>query len=389
MAATERDGVFGTHSPTRWAAAAGRSAVSAWLTFAGAAPADEADVLFRGFSGTPDVAAADGEAAFRDQEGIYCWWECPEIRPGYVEVIARARTTDGEGAMRFTLTDAGDGASVESSVSRVQRGVVTSGAYEEIYCGTFYWDGSYTPRLSDWSSPGLMLDWVKLRQVAAGDVRDPLPGVLKQYDAPRFASPPEIDGDLSEWVRVPWIHLGEESARSAAYGGTPDLSAAVGFAWSPTHLYVACDVTDDSFTTLDDRRALSTLWQYDGIQLAIDAAGDAGGPGYDDNDYEYGFAQTAGGPTAYRWVAGNSLPVGDVPTIEVAGVRFLRLVGGMGGLGQAGRRGPEPSAGQHHFAAGIVPGWPRTAQRPGHGRASLGVRARRPGRHLLQPDVGL
>ena len=305
----------------RWAATAATPALFAWMAFADAAPPQGTDILFREFSGTPDVAATDGEAVFRDDEGIYCWWESPEIRPGYFEVIARARTTAGKGALHFTLTDAGDDSRVRYSVSLVQRGVVTSGAYEEIDCGTFYWDGSYRPRLSDWSSPALMLDWVKLRQVAAGDVRDPLPGVEKQYDAPRFASPPEIDGDLSEWVRVPWIHLGEESARSAAYGGSSDLSAAAGFAWSTTHLYFACDVTDDSFATLDDLRALSTLWQYDGVQLAFDAAGDAKGPGYDDNDYEYGFGHTAGGPKAYRWVAGNSLPVGDVPTIDVAVVR--------------------------------------------------------------------
>ena len=277
--------------------------------------------LTRTFSGTPDPAASNGEATTRDKVGIYCWWVTPRIRPGYFEIIARARTKAAAGVLHFVLTDNKDETRVHHAITKTRRGSVKSGEYQEIYCGTFYWDGSYSPRVSDWSSAGLMLDWVKLVRVTAADVRDPLPGVLKRYEAPRFDATPTIDGDLAEWTRVPALTLDEDSARSANYRGTADCSATGKFAWDAAHLYFACEVTDDSLTVLDDAKALSRLWQFDGVQLALDAAGDAKTPGYDVNDYEYGFGQTAAGPMAYRWVAGNNLPVGDVPTIDVAVTR--------------------------------------------------------------------
>jgi len=280
-----------------------------------------AGTLIRNLGGTPDPAASNGEAATLNKPGIYCWWRRAKIRPGYFEVIARARTRGARGVLHFVLSDAADAKRYWQAVTKMHRGWIESKEYREIYCGTFYWDGSFTPRVSDWSSPGLMVDWVKLVPVKASDVRDPLPGKIKRYDAPRFVEPPQIDGDLREWARVPRFLLGEDSARSASYRGTADLSAACQFAWDKTHLYFACEVTDDSAESLDDARLLSQIWKYDSIQVAFDAASNARTAGYQNDDYEYGFGLTATGAKAYRWVAGHHLPVGDVPSIDVAVVR--------------------------------------------------------------------
>lgn len=277
--------------------------------------------LIRNLGGIPDPAASNGEATTRDKPGIYCWWRGPKVRPGYFEVIARARRKGARGVLHFVLTDATDDKHHWQAVTKVRRGWIESREYREVHCGTFYWDGSFTPRVSDWSSPGLMVDWVKLVPVKASDVRDPLPGQIKRYDAPRFGESPQIDGDLAEWVRVPRLLLGEDSARSASYRGTADLSAACQFAWDATHLYFACEVTDDCAEFLDDARMLSRIWKYDSIQVAFDAAGNARTPGYQNDDYEYGFGLTATGAKAYRWVAGHHLPVGDVPSIDAAVVR--------------------------------------------------------------------
>lgn len=283
--------------------------------------ADPPGTVVRNLGGTADPAADNGEAVTRGKPGIYCWWNAPAIRPGYVEVIARARTTGPEGVLHFVLADANDPKRQFNAVTTTQRGRVTSAQYEEIYCGTLYWEGSFSPRVSDWSSGGLMVDWVKLVPVPASEVRDPLPGAIKRYEAPRFASAPGVDGDLSEWARVPAVALGPEHVRSADYGGTADLSAEFRFAWTDTHLYFACEVVDDEGNFLPDARNLAGLWKYDSIQMAFDGAGNAHAPGYAVDDYEYGFGLTAAGPRAYRWVAGNNLPVGDVPTIELAVTR--------------------------------------------------------------------
>lgn len=271
--------------------------------------------------GTPDAAASDGEARYLDADGIYCWWVGPPLRPGYFEVTVRARTTGRPGVVRFVVAEPASDQHLAHAVTRVQEGAVTSTEYQEVYCGAFFWDGTFPLRLSDWSSGCLLVDWVRVVNVPAWEVRDPLPGAFKHYEAPRFPAPPQVDGDLTEWRRVPVLSLGPECARSADYGGSADCSALARFAWDDTHLYLACEVTDDELATLRNARELGSLWRYDSLQVAFDAAYDARTPGYGADDYEYGFGLTPTGARAYRWVAGNNLPVGDVPTIGVAVVR--------------------------------------------------------------------
>lgn len=281
-----------------------------------AAPAPE--VLTYKLRGTPDPAATDGEAKTRDTEGIYCWWDGPALKPGYFEVVARARAVGGPGSLQFVLCQSGKEAPPLYPVSRTQRGEVASPEYAPVYCGTFYWDGSYTPRVSDWSSGGLMVDWVRLVPVPLAAIRDPDPSRVKRVLAPRFPTPPTVDGDLSEWAQVPALALGPEVARGSRYSGSSDLSALCRWAWDDQALYVAAQVQDDHASFLPDPKHLGNLWQYDCLQMAIDGAQDARTPGYDDDDYEYGFGQTAAGPRAYRWVTGNNLVLGDVPTVTVA-----------------------------------------------------------------------
>lgn len=283
--------------------------------------ADPPGTLIYKLRGTRDVAATEGEAKTLDRDGIYCWWEGPALKPGYFEIAARARARDRPGLLHFVLCRSGQEAPPLYAVSRTQRATVERGEYREHYCGTFYWDGSYTPRVSDWSSANLLVDWVKLIPIALSAIRDPDPARVKRVLAPRFPIPPIIDGDLSEWARVPTLTLSAEDARGGRYGGTADLSAVCRWGWDGRALYFAAEVQDNHAAFLQDTKALGNLWQYDSIQMAFDAAQDAKTPNYAGDDYEYGFGLTAAGPKAYRWVTGNNLPLGDVPNIAIAGRR--------------------------------------------------------------------
>lgn len=284
-----------------------------------AAPA--ADHLHFELRGTRDAAADDGEARTREEPGIYCWWSSIELKPGYFKVVARARTIRKAGTITFVLTDRHDDKRRVTSVSRTRSGHVSATTYAEIDCGTFHFDGSFGPRLSDWSSPGLMVDWVRAVPVATIDLVDVRPDMLARYEAPRLPQTPVIDGDLGEWARVPAVHLGAAHARSAAYDGTRDLSANWRVAWDERHLYFACEVVDDEHGPLEDVRELGDMWRFDGIQIAFDGGHNARTPGYDSDDYEYGLGMTSDGPRVFRWVAGHGLKTGDVPTIDLAVVR--------------------------------------------------------------------
>lgn len=280
-------------------------------------PAAEPDGPSMKLRGTPDPDATGGEAKTLDRDGIYCWWDGPPLKPGYFEVTARARAAGHPGVLHFVLCRSGQDAPPMHAVSLQQQGVVQTGPYREVYCGTFYWDGTYTPRLSDWSTGGLFVDWVRLLPVTMATMRDPDPGKVRRVLAPRFPEPPTIDADLSEWARVPALSLGPESARGTRYGGSADLGALCRWAWDDKALYFAAQVQDDKAIFLPDARDLGNLWQFDCIQMAFDAAGNARGPGYADDDYEYGFGLAGNVPKAYRWATGNNLPLGDVPNVTV------------------------------------------------------------------------
>ncbi|MBI3919834.1 MAG: hypothetical protein HY318_00345, partial [Armatimonadetes bacterium] len=158
-----------------------------------------AESTVRKLRGIPDAAATEGEAMTLDKEGIYCWWPGPPIKPGYFEVWARARAVTRAGVLHFVLCDDRPQGKTWQAVSKVKRGAVETGPYREAYCGTFYYDGSFPARVSDWSSGGLMVDWVKLVPVSMKAIRDPDPTWVKQVLAPRFPTPPKIDGTLDEW----------------------------------------------------------------------------------------------------------------------------------------------------------------------------------------------
>jgi outer membrane protein assembly factor BamB len=129
----------------------------------------------------------------------------------------------------------------------------------------------------------------------------------------RLRSPPKMDGDLSEWQKLPaatldtWrdVYLaGEEEARlpygASAWKGPADLSVAFRGAYDEKNLYLSWVVTDDVHSNTQTEPV--ELWQGDSVQVAFDLEQDAG-PGFRGNDFEMGLALNDKGELLRcRWV---------------------------------------------------------------------------------------
>jgi hypothetical protein len=141
--------------------------------------------------------------------------------------------------------------------------------------------------------------------------------------AVRFAAPPSVDGDLSDWKAVP-SHLvrGRQwVSRGAQYWhGDDDCWARVRFGWDARALYLAFEVRDDVFM---QRQTGYDTWKDDCVQLGIDleplkAAVTTGNmladAGTRRRRSELDLALTPKGPEAYRTASADPdrLPVGAV-----------------------------------------------------------------------------
>jgi len=72
--------------------------------------------------------------------------------------------------------------------------------------------------------------------------------VLPTLTAKRVATPPKIDGDLSEWTGAPTVEIKEPKEvvyGKGAWKSADDLSAKAWIGWDENNFYFAIDVTDD------------------------------------------------------------------------------------------------------------------------------------------------
>ncbi len=128
--------------------------------------------------------------------------------------------------------------------------------------------------------------------------------------APRFAKPPAIDGDLSEWGNTFPIVIGTDTGeRHDPKDGPPkdanDLSAMAQLRWDDRALYMAVRVRDDQHR---NERRDGAIWDGDGLQFGITPQPDqAGAP-----RAELGCALTATGPQTWAWCALPRAPTGPV-----------------------------------------------------------------------------
>ncbi|HOM83160.1 MAG TPA: DUF6259 domain-containing protein [Armatimonadota bacterium] len=149
--------------------------------------------------------------------------------------------------------------------------------------------------------------------------RVPVAPVRPAATARRFAQPPTLDGDLSEWQGVEPIAVSAQAqSKVNGWKGTTDLAGKVRVAWDAKNLYVAAEVTDDHF---DQSYREKEIWRGDCIQIAFRPSGPAPTPGYD-GVHEFGLALTPGGPLIWKW-----LP--DEHTVTTGTLVIKRVPGGL------------------------------------------------------------
>jgi len=135
---------------------------------------------------------------------------------------------------------------------------------------------------------------------------------IDNYNAPKFFSPPVIDGKLTEWSNVPgvfltgsktvtgqldgkdvyntWETLGVETWESDA-----DLSATWRAAWDDGTFYFSALVKDDKH---ENKGSGDSIWNGDGVQFTIDPTNAK--KDYGNYVYEYGYSLTTK-PSVWRW----------------------------------------------------------------------------------------
>ena len=109
-------------------------------------------------------------------------------------------------------------------------------------------------------------------------------------EAHRIKVPPEIDGNLDEWVKkcpIPLIGNNQVTHKAEDYTWSPDNLSGVGYLmWDETNLYAAFRVQDDlNYTTGSDRLDAEEFIQGDSLILGIDPT--HRGPDADTKSFAY------------------------------------------------------------------------------------------------------
>ena len=112
----------------------------------------------------------------------------------------------------------------------------------------------------------------------------PEPGVFRSI---RSISPPQIDGDLSEWPGGDAIVLNRETAfsMSGVISSISDAGATCWSQWDAAALTIACAVTDDRLWADS-----AHIWEDDTVELAFDGRNDNirfCGTGFCPDDHKY------------------------------------------------------------------------------------------------------
>jgi len=103
--------------------------------------------------------------------------------------------------------------------------------------------------------------------------------------AVHLASPPAIDGDLSEWADVPTFASPHIVQQAESWDGTMDVTALWRVAWDERNLYLAVAVADDVHV---QTREPKFAYLGDSLEVQFDTNIQADyGPGVSNDDYQY------------------------------------------------------------------------------------------------------
>ncbi len=127
-----------------------------------------------------------------------------------------------------------------------------------------------------------------------------------------------VDGVLDEWQDFSWVSIAAPNdyvQLAGSTGAADDISAKLAVRWEASRLYLAILVTDNSYqnSASDD-----LLWQGDSVQVAFDMAKNGGGAYDSTDDFEFGWARSAGDALdSYRWMAPSNQAAYVVEPYEV------------------------------------------------------------------------
>jgi hypothetical protein len=110
---------------------------------------------------------------------------------------------------------------------------------------------------------------VLLAPMAGCECGEPPRTAIPELRAPRAASRPTIDGDLSEWGAA----ARTETFVDTMTGAREELAPTARFMWDDRALYVAFEV-DDPFLRSAGAERDDHLWEEDCVELMIDPDGD-------------------------------------------------------------------------------------------------------------------
>jgi len=152
----------------------------------------------------------------------------------------------------------------------------------------------------------------------------PIGGSNGQLVAPHVATPPTIDGDLSDW-KTCFVALDQADAGQllSFTGGTPQYaSGTFSISHDSGHLYVAAQV--EGIAPLGDDGS-SQNWENNAIELYLHGSGDGTAPGYDTSalqivvdhlDQEAAFKN--GNSATSTEIAWHTTGSGDAYTVEMS-----------------------------------------------------------------------
>ena len=177
----------------------------------------------------------------------------------------------------------------------------------EFGLGTVYKKGQYAMEYDVVTEDGSRYPFVGNFDLSVAKYADKKPVIDGKFDKNEWDSNTAMYADKADQIR-----------QIKDWRGKTDVSGNCMLMWDEDNLYLAAEVTDDIFSPAPSG---ANQWRGDDIQFGV-YYGSAGflAIGQASTTYhELGFALTADGPQAYRWLAqDNAVAVGAVEDLELA-----------------------------------------------------------------------